>query len=139
MKNIIIGLTLLILVFQPQVLYAADRKLVVNNHYIETDVPLKEENGRIFVPVRFVCEAAGAVISYDSAIKYVFISCKGNNIKLKPGAWKYEMNGKEYIMELPAKFENQRVLVPLSFIVKALGVNAVIDGKYGDVVIKGNL
>lgn len=138
-RRIILCAFVFLLIAQTQPLYADDRKLVVNEKYIETDVPVKEELGRVFVPVRFVTEAVGATIAYDSVGKTVVISYKENYIRHKPGTWYYENNGRSYIMELPSKFENQRVLVPLSFLSKALGLNAVVDGKYGDIIIKGSL
>jgi hypothetical protein len=40
-----------------------------NNVSVELDVPAKAVNGRILVPVRFVSEALGAEVEWDTKIE----------------------------------------------------------------------
>ena len=50
-----------------------NEKATVNGETKELDVPVFTEQGRTFLPVRFVAEALGANVNWDAATKTVTI------------------------------------------------------------------
>lgn len=78
------------------------------------------ENGRTLIPVRFVAERFGADVSWDETTETVTISLGGKTVTLKIGETKFDVDGKEYELDVPAKVENGRTLIPLRAVAEAL-------------------
>ncbi|MDR1559057.1 MAG: copper amine oxidase N-terminal domain-containing protein [Clostridiales bacterium] len=51
-----------------------DKKIIVNGGTVEMDTYARIENDRLFVPLRYVCNALGADVSWDSASRTVEIT-----------------------------------------------------------------
>jgi len=93
----------------------------VNNKKIELETPPIIVNNRTMVPLRFIIENFGGDIywnSTDSSIKIVFpekeiLMWVNNSIAY--------INGKKYILDSPPIIIGGRTLVPVRFVVEALG------------------
>jgi len=70
---------------------------VVNGVIKSLDAPAKLVNGRLMVPIRFICETFGVSVDWDSTNKIVRISTKDNAIK-------YKYSGRIKLSEAPPKF-----------------------------------
>lgn len=99
-------------------------KLVLVNDmkwpYLLEASPMIQE-GRTFVPVRFISEVIGASVQWDSYEKKVTILKDSTKIELWLDRKTVRVNGKESIIDAAPFVSNGRTLVPLRFIVEPLG------------------
>ncbi len=93
--------------------------------WLAIDAAAKIEDGRTLVPVRFVSEALGAEVKWHDAFGVASVVANGQVILLQPGNKQVSVNGKSIELDVPAKSENGRLLVPARFIVENL--NAKVD------------
>lgn len=77
-------------------------------------------HGRTMVPVRFVSEALGAQVTWDSQTRTVRIT-SDQVIELKVGSAEGKKNGYEIVLDAPAEITGGRTMVPLRFVSEALG------------------
>lgn len=85
------------------------------------DVPPINENGRTLVLVRSILEPLGASFNWDSNAGVVTAVKGSTEVKLKINSKLAIVNGKEVVLEVPAKITKGRTLVPLRFISESLG------------------
>ncbi len=81
------------------------------------------ENGRTLVPVRFVAESLGAEITWNSDTQTVVIFSDDDFISITIGKDEMILNDETIALDVPAKIENGRTLVPLRAISEALDMN----------------
>jgi len=112
-----------------------DRNVCVNGRFLNIDVDPREDRGRIMIPARPVVEAVGGSIKFDEGAGMATVDHKGKTITLTVGSWRYDVNGRPGIMDLPPSFAKDRLLVPSTFFSAALGLDTYIEGTHGDVVI----
>ncbi len=99
------------------------------NEYIKIlDYPPFIFNGRTMVPLRFISESIGAVVDWDSVVRIVTITLEDSSgskkiLKLSPDSTLASLNGKAYEMDTPPVIKNDRVYVPIRFIMEAFGAN----------------
>lgn len=81
------------------------------------------ENGRIFVPIRFVGEALRANVNWDQDTQTVLINQTGVNISIPIGSTKVKINDQFKTLDAPARMVGvgTRVMVPLRFVSEVLG------------------
>jgi len=78
------------------------------------------------VPLRFISESIGAVVDWDSIVRIVTITLEDSSgskkiLKLSPDSTLASLNGKAYEMDTPPVIRNDRVYVPIRFIMEAFG------------------
>jgi len=78
------------------------------------------ESGRVLVPMRGIFEAFGATVTYESVEKVVRGVLGNKVVILTIGSKKANVNGKDVILDVPAKIVNGRTLVPLRFVGESL-------------------
>lgn len=104
-------------------------KVYIDGKRLEADVYPKIENDRTMVPLRAVFESLGAFVEWDGETRTV-IAAKGENmILLQIGSNILYKNGEKIIIDVPAKIENERTLVPLRAVSEALECNVEWDGE----------
>jgi hypothetical protein len=95
-------------------------KLIVNGQTIEPDVPPQLINNRTMVPVRFVAEAMGLAVNYQSYESTVIVSRGDDVVQLVVNGKAYK-NGVEIPLDVPATIIDNRTLVPVRFIGETFG------------------
>lgn len=95
------------------------------------------ENGRTFVPVRFIATALGAAVDWNSSTNTAVIQKGDKEILLKLGDSKATVNGEEAILDVKPFIRNSRTFVPLRFISETLGTTVDWFGDSRMVVING--
>jgi hypothetical protein len=97
----------------------------VNGVQKTLDVAPYTENGRTYLPIRFVAEALGISsdnIVWNDATKTVTL-INGNRIaSFKVGQSSYTVNGAVVPMDAAAQFKQNRNMIPLRYAAQALGV-----------------
>ena len=113
-------------------------RMYLNNFDVISEVPPYIENSRTMVPVRFVSEALGAKVDWDSTAGLVTV--KGNDgttIKLligdvnmsieKPNTTNTTNTTNTVIMDVAAGIKDDRTFVPVRYIAEALGLKVAWD------------
>ncbi len=88
-----------------------------------------EMKGRIMVPLRGVFEAIGAVVEWDGEIRKVTAHKGNEDVELTIGNRVARKNGAEIMIELAPVVRHGSTLVPLRFLVEALGGTVDYDQK----------
>jgi len=92
-----------------------------------TDIVPFSENGGILVPTTFLSDAFGAEINWNIAFQTVTIKYLDKEITLEIGSDKMLVNGGTVSLDVPAKTENFRPMIPLCEIAEALGKSVYRD------------
>lgn len=149
MKKIISLLLALIFLMGTAVFAEADKlKVIVNGCEVETDVAPVIIEGRTLLPVRAICEAVGAKVSYDETTRTV--TAKGydytlvtkiddKKIKLYIGSEIDESNCVESEADVPPTIIDGRTMLPLRALCEALDFNVSWDDKTKTVTAEQNV
>ncbi len=95
-------------------------KVILDGSLLAFDQSPIIESGRTLVPMRAIFEAFGATVSYEPLGKVVSGVLGEKIVTLTIGSEKAVVNGKEIILDVPAKIVNGRTLVPLRFVGESL-------------------
>jgi len=99
----------------------------VNGTVIRFDQQPVEIKGRLMVPLRGVFEAIGAVVDWDDQIRKVTAKKGNEDVELSIGSKVARKDGAEIMLEVPPVVRHHRTLVPLRFLVEALGGSVDYD------------
>lgn len=86
----------------------------------ETDVPPTIVNGRTLIPLRAIFEALGATVEWDQSTKTAIAKKDGVEMSIQIDNLTSYINGKEYILDVPAQLIHGRTMAPARFIAEAL-------------------
>jgi hypothetical protein len=91
------------------------------------DAPPMIVNGVTFVPLRFIGEALGADVTWNEALKVVFLAKGSSRVQLSIGSKLAIIDGRiTQLLEAPF-IQNERTMVPLRFISEAFGADVTWD------------
>lgn len=91
------------------------------------DTPPVIKHGRTLVPVRALTEAYGAEVDWDAEQKKVTIEKDGDTVELYLNQIHAYVNGEQIELDVPAEIMCSRTIVPLRFILEALGYEVDYD------------
>jgi hypothetical protein len=90
-------------------------------HVAFPDVEPMMIDGRVMVPLRGVFEHMGAYVDWDSATQTVTTRSGANQVQLRIGSFRADVNGQSVGLDSPAMLYAGRAMVPLRFISESLG------------------
>jgi hypothetical protein len=91
------------------------------------DAPPMIVNGVTFVPLRFIGEALGAEVTWNDALRVVFLARSSSQVQLSIGSKLAIIDGRiTQLLEAP-RIQNGRTMVPLRFISEAFGADVTWD------------
>ena len=99
-------------------------EIVLDHKPLVLDVPPIIREGRTLVPFRAIGEALGATVGWEKQTLTVTLKWEEKEIVLRIGEQKALVNGREYLLDVPALIVDGRTLVPLRFISESLGRQA---------------
>ena len=102
----------------------------VNDNIIKTDSYPFINYDTVFVPIRFVSEALGASVSWDSAGSCAQIKSGAASVTIYEGSKTAYVNGKAVSMNKSAEIRSGRLFIPVRFIAENLGANVSWDETY---------
>ena len=91
------------------------------------------ESNRTMLPIRFVAEALGFNVQWDNDNRTVILIDKENVVKIPVDTNQIIVNGKVYESDVKPVIRNNRTMLPIANIARALGLK---DGK--DIFWNGN-
>ncbi|MBE7063298.1 MAG: copper amine oxidase N-terminal domain-containing protein [Ruminococcaceae bacterium] len=112
-----------------------DIAVLYNGNSLFFDVPPLLEDGRTLVPLRAIFEAMEAEVSWDDRTKTVYAKRGETHIVLPVGAPSFTKNGTEILLDVPAKIEKGRTLIPLRAVADALGCKVDWQGETRTVLL----
>lgn len=100
------------------------------------NVKVYVENGRSFVPIRFVAESldGGKEVQYDESAKSVVISDSVHKLVFTEGNTAYILDGEEKQLDAPPRIKENRMFVPIRAISEGMGKKVTYE-KSGMIVI----
>ncbi|MGI6328871.1 MAG: exo-beta-N-acetylmuramidase NamZ domain-containing protein [Dethiobacteria bacterium] len=101
-------------------------KVLVDGRSIDFDSPpFIDTNNRLIVPLRFVTEALGAGVGWDSASRTVTIMREEDLVLFRINSSLAVVNGEEKVMDTVPVLKNNRTMVPARYISEYFG--ALVD------------
>lgn len=101
-------------------------KVSKNVHTVhEMDTPAYVNNGRVMLPLRFVAEALGLQVSWVPETKTVIIWDLTQRVEIPVKSNRIIVNGITYTSDVKPEIKNERTMLPIANIARALGL---IDG-----------
>ncbi|MEQ8201112.1 MAG: copper amine oxidase N-terminal domain-containing protein [Syntrophomonadaceae bacterium] len=94
------------------------------------DVAPYIRNGRTYMPIRYVAYAMGltdADIVWDEATRTVILTKEQTRVTLIIGSRNIYINGSPMLMDVPPEITNSRTCLPIAWVARAFGYNAVWD------------
>ena len=81
---------------------------------------------RTMLPIRFVAESLGFMVTWDAKTKTVYLSDKENIIQIPVDTNNIIVNGNTFVSDVKPMIKNNRTVLPVANIARALGL---VDGK----------
>ena len=134
MKKLLAGLLAVSMIGSASMAFAADTEKItvkVNGEEVKTDVAPVMENDRILLPMRAIFETLGCNVSYRVTDGMQIVSaCHGDKqIMLEIGKSEISINGETKPLDVAAKIENDRTLVPVRAVSEAMDADVSWNGE----------
>ncbi len=134
MKKILAGILAVSMIGSANLAFATDTDKItvkVNGEEIITDVAPIMENDRILLPMRAIFETLGCNVSYRVADGSQFVTAfhGDRQIVLEIGKKEITVDGETKALDVAAKIENDRTLVPVRAVSEAMDADVKWDGE----------
>ncbi|MCL2201574.1 MAG: stalk domain-containing protein, partial [Oscillospiraceae bacterium] len=106
-----------------------------NGQMIDFDVPARLAEGRTLVPMRAIFEKLGANVIWNNEARTITAIRDGAVIVMPLGSTAPTVNGQTVTIDVPATAVDGRTLVPLRFVIEALGAPIVWEASTRTVII----
>lgn len=110
-------------------------QVLIDGKALAFDQPPINVGGRVLVPFRAIFEAFGAEVSWDPLTREVSGSQGEGQVLLKIGDVNASVNGKPVLLDVPARIQGGRTLVPIRFVAEGLNAQVEWDQKSQTVII----
>lgn len=81
---------------------------------------------RTMLPIRFVAEALGFMVTWDANTRTVYLVDKENIVQIPVDTNNIIVNGKAFVSDVKPMIKNNRTMLPVANVARALGLQ---DGK----------
>ena len=119
---------------------AKDISFKVGSHYYAIDNSIKYfdvvsflENGRVYVPIRLICEALGCSVEWNAESQIAIINSEEAIIEIPINSHIIIVNNKKIVNDAPAKLIEDRTMLPIRIIAENLNCN--VNWKNHSVII----
>ena len=134
MKKILAGILAVSMIGSANLAFATDTDKItvkVNGEEIITDVAPVMENDRILLPMRAIFETLGCNVSYRVADGSQFVTAfhGDRQVVLEIGKKEITVDGETKALDVAAKIENDRTLVPVRAVSEAMDADVKWDGE----------
>ncbi|TYR76007.1 hypothetical protein FZC79_07590 [Rossellomorea vietnamensis] len=109
--------------------------LVINGKKVNLSPSAIIKNSRTLVPIRGVFEELGASIGYDNSTKTVTVRKGTTNVAVTVGSKTGYINGSPVTLDTAPILLESRTMIPLRFIIEAIGAEVKWDGSSQTVII----
>lgn len=120
----LIGATLSAMLFWVSPVVSAP-SIALDGKPLVFDVAPVIENNFTLVPIRAMCEAMGATLTWDQTTLTATANKNGTEVAIKVGSTTPTINGVIKVIDVPAKAVNGRIMAPLRFVAETFGGAAI--------------
>jgi hypothetical protein len=92
-----------------------------NRKTVQLDAAPFIKESRTMVPLRFIAEAFGAMVTYDAVNKTITIQYRDDELVFVPDSKKVSVNGKMIELDVSPTIVSQRTFLPLRFVSEQFG------------------
>lgn len=117
------------------VLQVGNSVALINDKTVKLDASPMIVKDRTLVPLRFIAEAFGADVQWNSVFRLVIIKLQDKEIILQIGTSYASVGGKKYTLDSAPIIDKGRTLVPIRFIAEALNSSVEWDSTTKTVTI----
>ena len=103
-----------------------DREINGVDTKIKMDVAPYIRNGRTMIPIRYVAEALGFEVEWNRSTRTVVLKDNNTRVEISVDTNKIIVNGTVYTSDVKPEIKNNRTMLPIANIARALGLR---DGK----------
>ncbi|MBS4026718.1 MAG: PDZ domain-containing protein [Clostridia bacterium] len=104
-------------------LFINNDKGLVNGEEVALSEKPFIENGRTYVPLRFVGESLGLKVEWQQETGKILLHQAGEAIVFTPGSTTAQRGGQEYSFDAPVVLRNNRSYLPVRFLIEMIGGN----------------
>lgn len=113
----------------PVSIFVNDAEVDIYDQEVKKDMPAYIIDGRTLMPLKKTFELFGLAVKWDAKTQSVeAVTDTGKAIWLQIGNKNAKVSNQAVPLDVPAKVINNRTYVPLAFIAKAVGHEAIWDG-----------
>lgn len=138
----IITLCLMLLLFMTVKVEAKDIGILIDGKEVQftesSGRPFADENSRTQVPLRVTMESFGANVDWDQNTQTAIVSSNGIIVKVPMNQQYILVNGNKTTIDTKSVVVNQRIYLPIRFVLEAFGANVDWDQTNFNVVINSN-
>jgi carboxyl-terminal processing protease len=102
-------------------LFINNTKSIVNGEEVAASEKPFIENGRTYIPLRFVSESLGLTVQWQQETGEILVHQAGGAIVFTPGSSTVLKGGKEYSFDAPVIMRNNRSYLPVRFLLELIG------------------
>ncbi len=113
-------------------------RVLLDGKKLTFDVEPVNRSGRLLVPMRAIFEGLGAEVSWDGAARTASAVLGGRSVSVTIGSTAAVVNGRAATLDVPAEIVSARTLVPLRFVMTALGADVEYIANERLVAIRGS-
>lgn len=117
---------------------STEAKIVVDGEEVKLDVAPFVEDNRVLVPVRGVFENLGLEVGWKQSTKTATIKDDQTTIEMKLGSKSVKVNGKTTTIDKAVTQKNNRLFIPVRFVIENTGGAVTWDQKTKTVGISTN-
>lgn len=99
----------------------------VNDEKLNMDVAPIIKSGRTFLPVRYVAESLGAIVTWNETERKITVTMDGTKVEMLLDTDIAMVNSEAKQIDVPPFIENGRTLVPFRFLSESLGCEVEWD------------
>ena len=103
------------------------KTLLKNGVASQMDVAPVIVNDRTMVPVRFIAEAMGGTVDWNSDSQTAYITYNGSLVEVPIQADIILVNGEAVTIDTPSQIINDRTMIPLRAVAEGLGLDVGYD------------
>ncbi|TCP59015.1 copper amine oxidase-like protein [Tumebacillus sp. BK434] len=124
---------------QPKATVLPAENVIAESVDIKFMMPPVILDGRTLIHIRPISESFGSTVLWNNEERSVWISNAGTTVYCKIGDKMALVNGKPVTLDAPPRLIAGRTVVPLRFVVEALGLNVAWDEQSQTIEIKGTV
>jgi S1-C subfamily serine protease len=101
--------------------------LTINQKVVRFETMPLQQNGRVLVPLRAICEAIGATVEWDAKTQTAKITRDHDKIEMTLGSTAAHKNDQTFTLDVPPQLIDDATMIPVRFLIEGFGLQAKWD------------
>lgn len=109
--------------------------LTINNKVVHFETMPIQQNDRVLVPLRAICEAIGATVAWDANTSTATITRDHDTIQMTLSSTTAKKNDQSVVLDIAPQLIDNATMIPVRFLVEGLGLQAKWEENTKTVII----